>query len=144
MISCGAVIFRFNDSIVEYLVLRAYQHWDFPKGRKENYDLNDIETAKREISEETSLKYLAFVVKNGKKLFYETGPYGKNQKIARYYLCYISNKNSQMVELKINPELGKAEHEEFRWVSYKEAYKLFNERMRSVLDWANEIIITPQ
>jgi len=140
MISAGAVIFRRIHGSIQYLVLRAYNYWDFPKGKKESHDFDTIETAKREIQEESSLSHIAFVVKNGKKLFIETEPYGKQKKIARYYLCYVSYKDSLNVSLKINPELGKPEHDEFRWVTHQEAHILLNNRLRKVLTWANEII----
>ncbi len=139
--SCGAVIFRRNGKDIEYLVLKAYANWDFPKGVVDFEDKNFVETAKREIEEETSLKHIAFVIKNKKKLFIETEPYGRQNKIARYYLCYVSYEDSLGVELKVNPELGKPEHDKFSWVLYENAFKLFNERLRKVINWADKTIM---
>jgi bis(5'-nucleosidyl)-tetraphosphatase len=139
--SCGAVIFRKNYTGTEYLLLRAYSNWDFPKGIFEfDEDENFLETAKREIEEETSLKHIAFVVRDGKKLFIETEPYGKQRKIARYYLCYVSLENSQNVFLPISKELGRPEHDEFRWVNFDDAKELLKDRVRSVVEWADKII----
>jgi hypothetical protein len=35
----------------------------------------------------------------------------------------------------VNPELGRPEHHEFRWVSLEEAERLIPERLRPVLAW---------
>jgi len=137
--SCGAIIFRKNArSIIEYLLLRAYSNWDFPKGIHESEDDDHVETAKREIEEETSLNNVTFVTKNKEKLFIETTPYSRPQKIARFYLCYVSHEESKKVFLPKSDELGHPEHEECRWLSSVEAKKLLNERLKKVIDWAEE------
>jgi 8-oxo-dGTP pyrophosphatase MutT (NUDIX family) len=138
-LASGAVIFRKSGSAIEYLLLRAYNYWDFPKGHVEENE-DQVETAKREIYEESNLKNIAFVTKNKEKLFTETLPYGKKNKIARYYLCLVSYEESQNVKLKVNPEIGKPEHEQAIWVVYESAFKLLNDRMRTVLNWANKLI----
>jgi hypothetical protein len=40
--------------------------------------------------------------------------------------------------LPVNPELGHPEHNEFRWVTYKEARVLLPPRLRPILDWAGQ------
>jgi bis(5'-nucleosidyl)-tetraphosphatase len=141
MITCGAVIFRQNYGHVEYLILRAYSHWEFPKGRPDADDFDLIETACREIKEETSLRNLIFITdRNGKKYFCETEPYGKQNKIARFYLCNVSTNESQKVFLPISDELGRPEHEDFRWLNYESTYRLLNDRLKKVLNWADKII----
>lgn len=53
--SCGAVVYRKNNNELEFLLV--YQnngHYSFPKGHVENNE-TEIETAKREIKEETNL-----------------------------------------------------------------------------------------
>lgn len=53
--SCGAVIWRKTKSGHEYLLAQhGARHWSFPKGHVEN-DETEVETAKREIWEETGL-----------------------------------------------------------------------------------------
>ena len=39
-------------------------------------------------------------------------------------------------ELGINPEIGRPEHHEYRWVSGQRANALLNPRLRQVLHWA--------
>ena len=37
----------------------------------------------------------------------------------------------------VKEELGRPEHDEFRWVGYQGARALLAERVRPILDWAN-------
>jgi len=113
-----------------YLLLRAYQHWDFPKGMVEAGE-QPFDAALREVREESTICDLEFPW--GKE-FLDTGPYGRG-KVARYYLGLT---HQRQVDLPINPEIGRPEHEEYRWVSYQEAKKLVTPRVRTVLEWANQ------
>jgi bis(5'-nucleosidyl)-tetraphosphatase len=54
--------------------------------------------------------------------------------VARYYLAETG---AEQVQLNVNPELGRPEHHEFRWLSYAEARPLLVDRLRAVLDWAD-------
>lgn len=55
--SCGAVVYRQRDSWVEVLLIchKNGGHWAFPKGHVEKAE-TEVETAQREIREETGLK----------------------------------------------------------------------------------------
>jgi len=44
------------------------------------------------------------------------------------------------VDLPINPEIGKPEHEEYVWATHDEALKLVSARVRSVLEWSQSIL----
>lgn len=132
VLSAGVVVVRKNDLGFKYLLLRAFSHWDFPKGVVEAGE-QALDGAKREVAEETTITHLDF--KWGYE-FRETGPYGQG-KVARYY---IAETDQNEVDLPINPQIGKAEHEEFRWVSYDEAVSLVSPRVRSVLEWSQNIL----
>lgn len=111
----------------QFLVLRCFKYWDFPKGEVDG-DEGLLETAMRELEEETSLKNPRLLIEG----FIETEPYAKN-KVARYYLAEVSSKE---VALLPNPENGIVEHHEFRWASYSESRLLLNPRLQAVIDWA--------
>lgn len=132
-ISAGVVILRRIDGEWHYLLLRAYQYWDFPKGLVEPGE-DEFDAAVREVEEETTLVELDFC---WGRVFYQTPPYGRLRKIARYY---IARCDSGEVELPVAEELGRPEHEEFRWVTVQQAGGLVSPRVRQVLDWAERII----
>ena len=128
-VSSGVVVVRRVQGDWRYLLLRAYQYWDFPKGLVEAGE-QPLEAARREVEEETTLTELEFHWGYG---FFETGPYGKQRKVARYYIAESAQGD---VSLPISEVLGRPEHEEFRWVSLEQAYRMVSPRVKLVLDWA--------
>jgi 8-oxo-dGTP pyrophosphatase MutT (NUDIX family) len=129
--SAGFVVLRQRLGEPRYLLLRCYDYWDFPKGEAEPGE-PPLQTAIREVTEETSLRDLQF---SWGEQFHETAAYGKG-KVARYYLA---ESPAGEVALPINPELGRPEHHEFRWMSYPQARQRLNDRLRAVLDWAQSL-----
>jgi len=135
VLSAGIVPFK-NTSVGRlFLILRAYHHWDFPKGRMERNE-NPFQAAIRELEEETSLHEVSFPYGYD---FYETEPYSLG-KIARYYLGEIKKGD---VFLPISKELGRPEHHEYRWVDAEEARVLLPQRLQKVLDWV-ELQMMPE
>ena len=134
LLSCGIVIARLYDAEWLTLLLRAYHNWDFPKGLCEDGE-QPLQAAKREVHEETGITELQF--EWGDRVI-ETGPYNKG-KVARYYLAQTAQTE---VEMGISPELGRPEHNEYRWVSFDQAYDLSSPRVRDVVVWARQIIGT--
>lgn len=132
ILSAGVVIVRRFDDQYRYLLLRVRDYWDFPKGMVEPGE-DPLVAAIRETEEETTLVQLDF---RWGHAFTETEPYGKN-KIARYYLAESHDGD---VSLPVSAELGKPEHEEFRWLEYDAARGLLVPRVLAVLDWAGKII----
>lgn len=128
ILSAGVVPVRFQEGERLYLMLRAFQYWDFPKGKVEPGE-TPLEAARREVAEEAGITELDFRWGYG---YYETGPYGRG-KVARYYLAQTA---ARRVVLGISPELGRPEHHDYRWVGPREAYRLASPRVREVLDWA--------
>ena len=131
-LSTGVVVVRRIAGHWHFLLLRAYDYWDFPKGQVEPGE-DPLAAAVRETEEETTLTALDFYWGHG---FVETAPYGKN-KIARYYIAESSDGE---VSLPVSAELGKPEHDEFRWLDYQSARPLLVPRVKAILDWADEIL----
>jgi len=129
-LSAGVVIVRSFEGGFHYLLLRAYEYWDFSKGIVEPGE-DPLSAAIREVQEETTLTGLEF--RWGHE-FIETEPYGKN-KIARYYLA---ESRQGEVFLPVTEELGKPEHDEFRWLEYDSARGLLLPRVQAVLEWAGK------
>jgi 8-oxo-dGTP pyrophosphatase MutT (NUDIX family) len=133
-LSCGIVLARRSATGWKTLLLRAYHHWDFPKGIREAGE-EPLQTAIREVAEEAGITDLAF---DWGDRFFETGPYSRG-KIARYFIAATSEEE---VEMGISPETGEPEHHEWRWVSFDEAYDLGSPRVRQIVQWARQIIGT--
>ena len=131
-LSCGVVIARQTDTGWVTLMLRAFHHWDFPKGIRERGE-EAMEAAVREVGEETGINEMSF---EWGDRFFETGPYSRG-KIARYFIATTVQKD---VEMGISPETGEPEHHEWRWVSFDEAFDLGSPRVRQIVQWARQII----
>ena len=127
-LSAGAVVVREGAQGPQFLLLRAYNHWDFPKGLVEPGE-EPMSAAIREVREETTIDDLSFP---WGETHIETGPYSRG-KTARYYLAQT---DVVTVRLPANPESGKPEHNEYRWVDYNRARQLVSDRVQPVLDWA--------
>jgi 8-oxo-dGTP pyrophosphatase MutT (NUDIX family) len=130
--AAGVVVFRRTGRGIYFLVLRAYNNWDFPKGLVEAGE-DQLSCAKREMKEETGLTEVDFPFGDEHK---ETLPYSGN-KVARYYL---GETEEVEIELPISKELGRPEHHEYRWVTFDEAEELLPPRLAIVLDWAKRTI----
>jgi bis(5'-nucleosidyl)-tetraphosphatase len=131
-LSAGVVVVRAQDGRWRYLLLRAFNHWDFPKGMVEAGE-DPRDAAVREVREESTIDDLDFAWGDDSM---QTGPYS-NGKVARYYLA--RTRQSQ-VQLPFNPEIGRPEHSEFRWVEFDEALKLVSPRVRPVVRWAAQAL----
>jgi len=133
-LSCGVIIARETDTGWVTLMLRAFHHWDFPKGIRERGE-EPMQAAIREVGEETGVTELSF---DWGDRYFETGPYSRG-KIARYF---IASTTQEKVVMGISPETGEPEHHEWRWVSFDEAFDLGAPRVRSIVQWARQIIGT--
>jgi bis(5'-nucleosidyl)-tetraphosphatase len=127
-LSAGVVVVNIMQRPAQFLLLRAYRNWDFPKGLVLPGE-DPFDAAVREVREETTLANLSF---DWGRDFVETGPYNKG-KIARYYLA--SSTETQVL-LPVSPELGVPEHHEARWVDVDAALAMVPPRVVPVVQWA--------
>jgi 8-oxo-dGTP pyrophosphatase MutT (NUDIX family) len=132
ILSAGIVPVRWSGDRWLYLMLRAYQYWDFPKGRTEAGETL-IDTALRETREETALVDLNF---RWGYIYVETGPYARG-KVARYY---IAETGQDKIVLGVSPELGRPEHHEYRWMDYEHACNASSPRVLRVLAWSHPLL----
>ena len=133
VISAGVVVVRKTSEGWRVLLLRAYNYWDFPKGRLEPGEA-PLTTAKRETREETTLDNLEFAWGES---YLDTAPYGREKKVARYFVARTA---TETISLPVSPELGKPEHHEWRWCDWESAEQLVPERLWPILRWAQDVI----
>ena len=130
-LSAGVVVLRDTAEGVRFLLLRAYKHWDFPKGMVEP-DETPLAAARREVAEETGIDSLDFA---WGEVYRETAPYARG-KVARYYIARTERED---VSLTPNPLTGIHEHMEYRWVDMQEALSLVTPRVKHIIDWAAQV-----
>lgn len=133
IMSAGVVILHWDHGHYRYLLLRAYNYWDFPKGVVELGE-TPLEAAIREVTEETTLTDLTF---RWGEVYRETAPYNHGRKVARYYIAETA---TTRVQLPVNELLGRPEHSDYRWVTRAEAWNLLTPRVQAIVDWADGII----
>ena len=131
-LSAGVVVVRRAGDDWLYLLLRAFNHWDFPKGMVEEGE-EPLAAAIREVREESTIEDLEFAWGSNST---QTGPYSGG-KVARYYLASTRTAD---VSLPINPLIGRAEHSEYRWVDFDAALELVSPRVKPVVRWAAQAL----
>ena len=131
-LSAGVVVVRPTAEGWRFLLLRAFNHWDFPKGMVEVGE-EPLAAAVREVREESLISDLDFTWGETST---RTGPYSRG-KVACYF---IAQTRTADVSLPVNAELGRPEHSEFRWADYEEALQLVSPRVRPVLHWAAQVM----
>jgi 8-oxo-dGTP pyrophosphatase MutT (NUDIX family) len=134
-LSAGVVVVRAATEGWQFLLLRAFNHWDFPKGMVEPGE-EPLAAAVREVREESCIGDLEFQWGESST---QTGPYSRG-KVAQYF---IASTRTIEVDLPVNPEIGRPEHTEYRWVSLDEARALVSPRVQPVLDWAAQVLELP-
>ncbi len=131
-LSAGVVVVRQAREAWSFLMLRAYRNWDFPKGLVEPGE-TPLDAARREVREETLIEELEF---SWGEVYRETAPYS-HKKVARYYLAQT---RTEQVSLPVQPDLGRPEHNEWRWVGFDEGLALCSPRLEPIMRWAGETL----
>ena len=126
--SAGIVAVRAHADGWQVLLLRAYRNWDFPKGLLAPGE-TALQAALRETREEAGLEDIEFLWGTESR---DTALYG-DRKVASYFLARAGEGE---VSLPVNPELGRPEHDEFRWATFAEARQLLPPRLLPILEWA--------
>jgi len=121
--SVGAIVLNKERRIL-IMLQKENHYWEFPKGKVESTDKNEIATLKREIFEETAIKHFKIV-----KGFNHVIRYNfilKNNFIKKsniFYLIYTENP-----EVKISDE-----HLDYKWVSLAAVNRYFKHKSQRIL-----------
>jgi bis(5'-nucleosidyl)-tetraphosphatase len=132
-ISAGAVLHIVDENFeIKYLILNySYGHWDFPKGNIESGE-TEIETIKREVMEETSIKDIKLIEGFRQQISYK---YRKKSKTVNKTVIYY------LAETRTNKVVLSFEHINFAWLDFNQALeKLSFDNSKKVLRNANEFL----
>jgi len=109
--SAGAVVFRDSEEGRRYLLLQNSGRWDFPKGRVEPGE-SELQTVRREVSEETGITDLRIVPGFRKVIEYFYRRDGKNVHKQVVYLLAATDHEAVKISF---------EHQGYGWFPYQEA-----------------------
>lgn len=123
--SVGAVLFRMNGGVREYLLLRYPSgHYEFPRGHTEG-DETEEETLRREVEEETGIKDIPtiypFRLEN--RFFYVAGESEQKRRIENEGKGYWVFKRTYLYPAMTTEAHATLsfEHTDFVWLPYAEA-----------------------
>lgn len=135
--SAGAIIFRLENGIPLYLLLRypsarsKKEYWDLPKGHMEKGE-QEKDTVVREVREETELRDIEFFDGFREEIRYWFQSKGK--KISKTVAFYLAQTKQKKVTIS-------SEHLGFLWLGYEEArQKLTYENAKQVLNKAHNFL----
>lgn len=123
--SCGILVFHQLNGGEEFLLLHYPSgHWDLPKGHVEEGE-NEIETALRELEEETGMSSVDIKEGFREKIHYDFRRHAELvSKDVIFFLGEVSDKEVQISH----------EHKGFKWLSYEKALnKMTFENARGIL-----------
>jgi len=132
-LSAGVVVVRHTREGWRVLLLRCYDHWDFPKGGVKPGE-TPLAAARRETREESGMDALHF---RWGEVWCETAPYQRPPKVARYYLAETRKTE---IHRSVSKRLGRPEHDEGRWVDFDAAHCLLQPRLHPILAWARALV----
>lgn len=110
--SCGIVVFYEKEGIREYLILHYPSgHWDLAKGHVEEGE-TEMETAIRELEEETGITDIDFVSEYKETIRYSYRRAG--QMYTKDVIYFLARTNTKEVRLS-------HEHQGYVWLPYEQA-----------------------
>ena len=112
------LVYRENDKEDEFLILQQLQgHWSFPKGHAEEVE-TPVETAKRELAEETGILDIELAELQSIKDSYVADLEGKKwDKTVEYFIAFAKNKDIFIQESEIK---------NYKWATFNEAIDTLN------------------
>lgn len=137
IISAGFIVYRwFKDDPKFLLLYRGRGAWDMPRGRMET-DERSLQTAFREVYEETGLRGRDLRLDKNFQRVYEKFPYSRDQEnIFKIVIFYLAETEKSQIRLS-------HEHVGYGWFSLKEAqsylgkYRKRKELLRRAWEYIN-------
>lgn len=129
--SCGAIVFRFENGKLLYLLLFGPTYWGFVKGLVEKGETEE-QTTLREAEEETGMK-IKLLPRFKEKINYT---YKFDGELIKKEAVFFAAE-APTPEVKLSQE-----HEDFKWLEFEEALKLVKyKNQKEILKRAHEFIL---
>ena len=127
--SCGAIVIRNNNNIIETLIIRMLGgHWSYPKGHVEPNE-TEIETAIREIKEETNLDVTIDT------RFREITTYSPKPEVLKdviYFIGIAKHSNVQIQETELLEAKWVSLDKALEYVTFEEDKKILKKAIRFI------------
>lgn len=127
--SCGAIIFRKENNIIETLLIRMIGgHWSYPKGHVEK-DETEVETALREIKEETNLEVIIDT------RFREITTYSPKPDVLKdviYFIGFAKTTNVLVQETEVSEYMWIDINDAINYITFDEDKKIFKKALRFI------------
>lgn len=127
--SCGAIIFRKENNIIETLLIRMIGgHWSYPKGHVEK-DETEVETALREIKEETNLEVIIDT------RFREITTYSPKPDVLKdviYFIGFAKTTNVLVQETEVSEYMWIDVKDAINYITFDEDKKIFKKALRFI------------
>ena len=107
--SCGVILVNLGSIL---LLQYPQGHWDLPKGHVEQDDVDNIETSRRELKEETGISELSFLENFEYRTEYQFKHKGKRR--VKQVFWYIATTEEISVSLS-------KEHRNYMWLDWEQA-----------------------
>ena len=127
--SCGVVLVNLGTVL---LLQYPQGHWDLPKGHVESTDLDNFETAKRELEEETGITDFEFVDGFEYRTEYDFKHKGKIR--SKQVFWYLATTEKMSISLS-------KEHRDYMWLDWPQAIELVtHEKTKGVITMAQNFM----
>jgi 8-oxo-dGTP pyrophosphatase MutT (NUDIX family) len=139
--SVGVIVFRYNpnEKEVQYLVLYSRgTYWNFPKGKMDAGE-NEIQTAKRELAEETNVKNVQIIKgwRQQTQFFFKEERNGKKELIKKDFILYLA-KMPKGAEVKV---MENHRHNGYAWLNVNVASKYLKfKKMKEIIKEADSYV----
>lgn len=135
VVSSGAVVYRKEEGAPVYLLLRyTARHWDFPKGHMEEGE-TELETARREVQEETGIDDLLFIPGYRRTIRYSYR--SRSGRVRKMVVYYVARTKTPRDDVRLSHE-----HIGYTWCSYHEALRqLTYKNAKQVLETSHHFLL---
>ena len=127
--SCGAIVIREKNDLIETLIIRMLGgHWSYPKGHVEENE-TEIETAIREIKEETNLDVIIDT------RFREITTYSPKPEVLKdviYFIGIAKNDNFVIQETELLDAKWVTLDEAFEYITFEEDKKILKKAKKFI------------